>query len=98
MGRLEGSGISTVSRLYWSSLTLLDPLAAVLMFIRPRQGLVLALVIIVSDVAHNSWMLHSSSSAPNWAYWCQVAFLVFLSATIRAAWRGLESNAKPSDP
>ena len=95
---LTDSGISTVSRLYWSSLTLLDPLAAVLMFIRPREGLVLALAIIVSDVAHNSWVLHAFSSAPNWAYWCQVSFLVFLSATIHTAWRGLESNPKPSDP
>lgn len=39
--------------IYWTSLTLLDPLAAVLLLWRPLAGLLLALLIIASDVAVN---------------------------------------------
>jgi hypothetical protein len=38
---------------YWTSLTFFDALAAGLLFFRPRAGLTLALLIIVSDVAIN---------------------------------------------
>jgi hypothetical protein len=38
---------------YWTALTFLDPLAAVLLLWRPRIGLILALFIIASDVAIN---------------------------------------------
>jgi len=92
LGALESHGYSLVTRLFWSSLTLLDPLAALLMFIRPRAGLALAGAIIVSDVAHNSWVLHHFGMAPDAAYWAQVAFLLFLLATIRVAWRGALPN------
>jgi hypothetical protein len=88
LGALESHGYPPVTRLFWSSLTLLDPLAALVMFIRPRAGLALAGVIIVSDVVHNSWILHHFGRAPDAAYWAQVAFLLFLFATIRVAWRG----------
>jgi hypothetical protein len=89
LGELEGVGIPPVSRYYWSSLTLLDPLAALLMFIRPRVGLALAGGIIVSDVAHNSWIWHHLGTGPGAAYWAQVTFFIFLLATISVAWRGV---------
>jgi hypothetical protein len=38
---------------YWAALTFLDPLAAVLLLWRPRTGLLLAVLIITSDVAIN---------------------------------------------
>jgi hypothetical protein len=38
---------------YWTSLTFLDPLAAILLLWRPSAGLLLALLIIASDVALN---------------------------------------------
>jgi hypothetical protein len=88
LGALEGYGYSSATRFFWSSLTLLDPLAALLMFIRPHAGLALAGAIILSDVLHNSWILHHFGGAPDAAYWAQVAFLVFLFVTIRVAWRG----------
>jgi hypothetical protein len=39
--------------IYWTALTLLDALGAVLLLVRPRAGLALALLIISSDVALN---------------------------------------------
>ena len=41
------------SAAYWSSLTILDPLVAVLLFVRPRLGVLSAIVLIVSNVIHN---------------------------------------------
>ena len=40
---------------YWTALTFLDPLAAALLVVRCRAGLTLALAIMVSDVAINSY-------------------------------------------
>lgn len=94
LGTLEGYGYPAFTRFFWSSLTVLDPLAGVLMFIRPYAGLILAGVIIVSDVAHNSWILHRFGRAPDAAYWAQVAFLLFLFATIKVAWRGALPNER----
>jgi hypothetical protein len=42
-----------LTAVYWSSLTFLDPLAAVLLFIRPRIGIRATVAVIVSDVLHN---------------------------------------------
>lgn len=46
-------GVAWPSAAYWSSLTILDPLVAVLLFVRPRLGVLSAIVLIVSNVIHN---------------------------------------------
>jgi hypothetical protein len=51
--------------IYWTSLTFFDPLAAVLVLWRPRAGLVLAVLIMVSDVAINSYV---SYGLPDWGF------------------------------
>ena len=38
---------------YWTALVFLDALAALLLVVRPREGLALTLLVIVSDVALN---------------------------------------------
>lgn len=43
---------------YWTALTALDPLAAVLLILRRPVGLALGAAIIVSDVAINSYALY----------------------------------------
>ena len=50
-------GVPLVSRFYWTSLTVLDPFAAALLFLKPRAGLVLTVAIIASDVLHNTWSM-----------------------------------------
>ncbi len=87
LGALEGHGFSPATRFFWSSLTLLDPLAALLLFIRPPAGLALVGAIMVSDVAHNSWILIHFSWAPDAAYWAQVFFFCFCPR--RLEWPGL---------
>jgi len=71
------------SRLFWDSLTFLDPLAAVLLFLRPRTGIVLVLAIICADVLHNAII-----GGVGLFFFLQVIFCVFVLATFRINWRG----------
>jgi hypothetical protein len=98
-------------RLYWASLAFLDPAAAILLFVRPRAGLVLCAAIIATDVLNNSWVAyHRSEFSPpvldsaqmvhhgfgdDISLILQVAFLLFVFATLRIAWRGLPQNQPP---
>ena len=82
---------------YWSSLTFLDPFAAVMLFVRPRIGIALTVAIIVSDVAHNVWFMAARSVSGSFyqdltdsgAVMSQIAFLLFVTATAPIAWRAL---------
>lgn len=42
-------------RIYWDSLTLFDPIAAVLVWVKPKWGIGLAVLIMVSDILINSF-------------------------------------------
>ena len=78
---------------YWSSLTLLDPLAALLLFIRPRIGVAATIAIITSDVVHNVWFVagHRANRALPDAIvddpflLSQIAFLVLVGLAARLA-------------
>lgn len=94
LGALERSGYQLGTRMFWSALTLLDPLAALLLFIRPRVGLILTIGIIVCDVAHNSWIVHHFGGAPDAAYCAQVCFLLFVAATLPLAWPGVPPHSQ----
>jgi hypothetical protein len=96
--------LPAATALYWSSLTFLDPLAAVLLFLRPRFGIALTVLIIASDVAHNLWFIAahplrgsfvedvtSSAVMPS-----QIAFLPFVAATARLAWREVGEAGRDS--
>jgi hypothetical protein len=84
-----GLAAALPSRLYWTSLTVLDPLAAALLLVRPRAGLLLTLAIIVSDVLHNTYYVASANQWGNPFYLAQVGFLVLVTATAPLAWRGV---------
>lgn len=45
------------ARLFWTSLTFLDPLAVILLFLKPKAGLILTFLIIFVDVIHNTGIL-----------------------------------------
>jgi hypothetical protein len=50
---------SAVERVDVLNVTFLDLLAALLLFVRPRAGLVFCAAIIVSDVINNSWVRYT---------------------------------------
>ena len=83
-------GVARGTQVFWTSLTFLDPLAVVLLLVKPRAGLVLAFAIILVDVVHNTWfgVQHGEPlSAAGWMYYSQVGFLIFVVVTFRSAWR-----------
>jgi hypothetical protein len=87
--------LSPATALYWSSLTFVDPLAAVLLFLRPRVGIALTVMIIASNVSHNVWFIAAHPQHDAWLkdvtsspfMMSQIAFLLFVAATARTAWR-----------
>ena len=80
-------GAPLLTCIFWTSLTFLDPLAVILLFIKPRLGVILTVIIIFTDVLHNSWFLFGNGYSLNTAYFAQVAFLIFVSLTMKIAWR-----------
>ena len=86
-------GAGWVSTVFWTSLAVADPVAAACLFVWPRVGLVLTCAIIGLDVLHNGIVfrdiLFQAPERHLWthlAFGLQVAFLVFVTATVRTAW------------
>ena len=86
-------GVGRVSAAFWTSLALADPVAAACLFVWPRVGLVLTSAIIGLDVLHNGIVFRDVLLQPSarhlWTYLAfglQVAFLLFVIATVRTAW------------
>ena len=80
-------GIPLFYQIFWTSLTFIDPLAVLLLLVRPRAGLILTAAIIVTDV-----LVNTSATfiiGPDWqALGAQMLFLAFVLATIGRAWPG----------
>ena len=72
---------------YWTALTFLDPLAAVLLLAKPRLGVMptVAIAIVTGDVVLNAW-----AGAPRGfqvdAFISASLFLIFVLTTARLAW------------
>jgi hypothetical protein len=86
-------GVGWASAAFWTTLAFADPFAAVCLFVWPRVGLVLTCAIIGLDVLHNGIVLrHVLFQSPAGHLWTdtqvglQVAFLLFVIATVRIAW------------
>lgn len=81
---LQSQGYPSFIRYYWAALALLDPLCAIILLIRGRSGILLCLLIIVSDVIINTWT--ASRFGFNWGLPFQIAFMIFVVCTMRIAW------------
>lgn len=83
-------------RVYFVSLTALDPLAAVLLALRRRSGVVLTVAVLVSDAAANGWVNYVLAPIP----WGRVGHAVItLLAVVSLAlapslWRCARSNRR----
>ena len=94
-------GEGRLTTIFWTSLAFADPLAAVMLFALPRVGLALTTAIIVLDVLQNGVAFRSVILHPSWlhlwtysAFGLQIAFLVFVLATVRTAWSQLPSKPR----
>jgi hypothetical protein len=83
--------------LYWTSLTILDPLAVATLIINVRAGYVVALCIMFTDVPVNLYAntyYWSLALHKNYHLLMQTAFLIFLLITIRRVWKLTVINKK----
>jgi hypothetical protein len=92
-------GVHWASAAYWSSLTLLDPLVAILLFARPRVGIPATILLIVTNVVHN--LAVTARYAPDGAFLtrvthpiilCQVGFMLLVLTTARTAWKSFDAG------
>jgi hypothetical protein len=93
-------GVGWGSAAYWSSLTILDPIAAALLFVRPKAGIISTIGIIVTNVVHNLTL--TAQYAPHGEFLTRVAsnpftvsqigFMLFVGATAHIAWNGVERS------
>lgn len=93
-------GVGRASAVYWSSLTIVDPFVAALLFVRPRIGIVASVLLITTNVAHNlaitarytpdGEFLASALSSP--LILSQIGFMIFTGATARIAWKGVQGQ------
>lgn len=96
-------GVAWPNAAYWSSLAVLDPFTATLLFVRPRLGIALTLLLLATNVLHNLAVTAQrvpkgaflSLAASNPFLLSQIGFLLFALATARTAWRGAEERRRP---
>lgn len=92
-------GVSWASAAYWSSLTIIDPVIAVLLFARPKFGIPLTIVVIVTNVLHNLavtiWYAPEDAGLARIAnpfLLSQIGFMLFVAVTARTAWKGSRNS------
>lgn len=84
-------GVPAVLNAYWTSLTLFDSLAVVLLFTRLRIGLVVSVLIMVTDIFINLYATYSywgMDVYTNRMLQLQLLFGLFVFVTAPLVWRG----------
>jgi hypothetical protein len=73
---------------FWTSLAVLDPLAALLLNYRPRAGILLTLAIMIADVSVNvrAFARFGLLSPANVGLWMQAVFGLFALVMARRIW------------
>jgi hypothetical protein len=94
-------GLNPVSAAYLSGLTLLDPLVAALLFVKPRVGIVATVVLIVTNVIHNLGTTAYYAPAGDFltrashpVLLAQIGFMLFVLVTAPVAWRGATGKSE----
>src|ERR1700710_589696 len=87
-----GRKIALTSQVYWAAPTIVDPLSAVLLFVKPRAGIWLTVAIIVSDVIHNTYYVAANNQWLAPFYLAQVGFLVIVLGLAPVAARAVPSR------
>jgi hypothetical protein len=97
-------GLNPISATYQTGLTLLDPLVAVLLFTRPRVGIIATVVLIVTNVVHNLAVTARFATAGEFLIRAshpitvsQIAFMLLVVATAQVAWLGV-ARSDSEDP
>lgn len=91
-----GTNAYWVSRIFWGALTFVDPVAAVLLFTKPKAGVLSTLAIILSDVGHNTYYVALKQQWLEPFYLSQVAFLIAVLVLSPVVWKGFGKASKPT--
>lgn len=93
----QGSGVygnmPVCVRVFWVSLTIIDPLVIILLLLRLRAGIWLGGAIMVADVAVNWTVALSVPGATGPGLITQPLFLLFLLSTAPLLWRTFRTPA-----
>jgi hypothetical protein len=97
-------GASPASAFYWSALTLVDPLVAALLIVRPRIGVPATVLVIATNVIHNlAVTAHDARGdtflelvTANWQLTSQIGFLLLVLATWWIARRDVRIDNAPT--
>lgn len=92
------AGFPDAVRLYWVSLTLLDPLTVVLTALRRRAGVVLGVAIMVSDVSVNATVAATTDGLALRGLLLQVAFGLVVVTTAPLLWRAARRPGERDAP
>ncbi len=90
---LAAGGLDTYARfpaalrVFWAGLTVLDPLVIAILAMRRRAGIVLALAVILADIAVNWTVLLTISGNPLYGAIDQTVFAAILAVTTPILWR-----------
>lgn len=79
--------------MFWISLTVLDPITAALLVMRRRAGIVLALVVILTDIAVNWTVYLTIAGNPLFGVVNQTLFAIVLVVTTPTLWRWFQNAA-----
>lgn len=74
-------------RLFWISLTILDPLTAAFLVLRRRIGIITALAVMTVDVTVNWTVLATSGGISLFGVVCQSLFAAVLFGSAKTLWR-----------
>jgi hypothetical protein len=90
------SGQPLAFNLFWASLAVLDPLAALLLNTKPRAGIAMTLAIMLCDVSVNAAAFgHAGDFEPeSWRLGSQVAFGLFAAAAARRVWSAAPASLR----
>ncbi|MFT3888035.1 MAG: hypothetical protein QM713_07735 [Arachnia sp.] len=88
----------TPLRVFWGSLLVVDPIVVCLLATRRRAGVVLALVVILADIAVNWTVWLTISGNPLWGMINQTLFAALLVVTAPRLWRWFGARTSRTAP
>lgn len=87
-------GFPLGNRVFWISLTLLDPLTVMLILLRRRAGIALGVAVMIADVAVNWTVFSTIGGLSLFGVLNQSAFAAFVLVTTPLLWRRFGRSAE----
>jgi hypothetical protein len=97
-GLLGYDYVPLVINIYWTTLTLLDPLAIILLLFFPLPGMILSVLIMITDLAVNIsvtlYYYFQTNALSDGRLFLQVIFGLFVFSTVPFAWKRIAGQLR----